>query len=120
MTREAAGTSVDPMAIVALEQRLPPDQRIVCGVLAVSLLPPVTRWVISRMNPGAASAMAALTERRFRGCGAAPLSQALHRREAAGGARRHRGTRESGRGFRYPRVSDAAGYRCARVGRVSR
>lgn len=67
MTREAAGTGVGPMTIVALEQRLPLRERIVCDALAVSLLPPVSRWIVAWTSAGAAKTMAALAERRYPG-----------------------------------------------------
>lgn len=55
------------MAIVALEQRYAPRERIVTDDLAASLLPSAARAVLARMGPRAATIMAALAERRYPG-----------------------------------------------------
>ncbi|MFP6561898.1 SAM-dependent methyltransferase [Paraburkholderia sp. B3] len=67
MTHEAARTSVDPMALVALEQHFAPRERIVTDPLAVALLPGAARAALARMGPRAANVLAALAERRYPG-----------------------------------------------------
>lgn len=73
MTQEAArttriaGTGIGPMALVALEQRFAPRERIVTDDLAVSLLSPVAQAALARMGPRAAAVLAAFAERRYPG-----------------------------------------------------
>ncbi len=55
------------MALVALEQRFAPRERIVTDDLAAALLPPTARAALARMGPRAASVMAAFAERRYPG-----------------------------------------------------
>jgi hypothetical protein len=67
MTHEAAQTGVGPMALVAVEQRLAPDRRIVDDDLAAALLPAPARWLIALMGARTAAHMAAMAERKYPG-----------------------------------------------------
>lgn len=46
MADRAAGTAVGPMVIAAVEQHRSPGQRLLHDPLAVSVLPPLSRWVV--------------------------------------------------------------------------
>ncbi|WP_310630341.1 SAM-dependent methyltransferase [Paraburkholderia sp.] len=67
MTREAAQTGIGPMALVAVEQRLPVERRIVVDDLAAALLPTPARWLISLMGTRTALRLVTLAERRYPG-----------------------------------------------------
>ncbi|MFP3795187.1 SAM-dependent methyltransferase [Paraburkholderia sp. SIMBA_027] len=67
MTREAAQTGIGPMALVAVEQRLPAERRIVVDDLAAALLPTPARWLIALMGTRTALRLVALAERRYPG-----------------------------------------------------
>jgi methyltransferase (TIGR00027 family) len=67
MTQEAAQTGVGPMALVAVEQRLPLERRIVDDDLAASLLPAPARLLIALMGTRTAARLAAMAERKYPG-----------------------------------------------------
>jgi len=67
MTRAAARTGTGPIAMVAVEQRFPSDQRLIADDLARSIVPSGTRVALSLMGPRSASCLIRMTEIIFRG-----------------------------------------------------
>jgi len=51
MTRTAAKTGINPMALIAIEQYFPPKRRIVEDGLAYHMLPPESRIFVKLMQP---------------------------------------------------------------------
>jgi methyltransferase (TIGR00027 family) len=64
MTREAARTGMGPTVLVAVEQKLPPAERIVDDPFAAAFLPPVARALLACCGPGVARWMMRATERK--------------------------------------------------------
>ncbi|MEU4769751.1 class I SAM-dependent methyltransferase [Actinosynnema sp. NPDC023794] len=64
MADRAAGTAVRPMVIAAVEQHRPQEQRLLHDPLAVSVLPPLSRWVAGlARRPGVRAALIRASER---------------------------------------------------------
>ncbi|AOJ07795.1 methyltransferase [Burkholderia mayonis] len=67
MAMTAAQTGARPIAMVAVEQRLPADRRIIDDDLAGAIAPFRTRALVSLLGPRAAAWTAARAERKFPG-----------------------------------------------------
>lgn len=64
MADEAAGTAVGPMVIAAVEQHRSPGQRLLHDPLAVSVLPPFSRWLAGlARRPSVRAALIRASER---------------------------------------------------------
>lgn len=64
MANRAAGTAVGPMVIAAVEQHRSPGQRLLHDPLAVSVLPPLSRWLAGlARRPGVRAALIRASER---------------------------------------------------------